>query len=289
MAREHRLYQADWLKRVYGYSNDEMRLAYDGGGFLPLDEDPKQSIAVHNLDAYPLDVNDATKEQLLRVPGVGPTSASRILANRRAHTIDNWRDLKTMGVVQKRAWPFLRFPGHRPPRAQQLKLDLFSERREAGPKERNGTTARPETSRRNLRSHHLRQLNAPGILRRLPPLRCPRASRQCRVNFGLTSSKPASHTAAGRPSAQILQPIPPQCPRLCAAHRPAPHPDLSAAVLLLRCLQAQRQPAAGSVSCQKAHPPQATCTPVYPPALRLPVQFARSCAPLPAPASPSWN
>ena len=127
MVREHRLYQADWLSRVYKFTSDEMRLAYDDNGFLPHDEDPKQSIAVQNLDAYPLDINAATKEQLLRVPGVGPTSADRILENRRAHSIDNWRDLHTMGVVRKRAWPFLRFPGHRPPRARQLKLDLFSE------------------------------------------------------------------------------------------------------------------------------------------------------------------
>ena len=127
MAREHRLYQADWLSRVYKYTPDEMRLAYDDSGFLPHDEDPKQSIAVQNLDAFPLDVNAATRQQLLRVPGIGPTSAERILNNRRAHTIDNWRYLKTMGVVQNRAWPFLRFPGHRPPRARQLKLNLFSE------------------------------------------------------------------------------------------------------------------------------------------------------------------
>ena len=127
MVREHRLYQVDWLKRVYKFTNDEMRLAYDDNGFLPHDDDPKQAIAVHSLDAYPLDVNLATTEQLLRVPGVGPTSATRILKNRRAHSIDNWRDLQAMGVVRKRAWPFLRFPGHRPPRAKQLKLDLFSE------------------------------------------------------------------------------------------------------------------------------------------------------------------
>ena len=127
MVREHRLYQTDWLKRVYKFTNDEMRLAYDADGFLPHDEDPKQSIAVHNLDAYPLDVNAANKERLLRVPGIGPISADRIIANRAAHSIDNWRDLQTMGVVRKRSWPFLRFPGHRPPRAKQLKLDLFSE------------------------------------------------------------------------------------------------------------------------------------------------------------------
>ena len=127
MIREHRLYQVDWLKRVYKYSNEELRLAYDANGFLPYEDDPKQAIAVENLDAFPLDVNAATREQLLRSPGVGPTSAERIIRNRRAHRIDNWRDLQAMGVVRKRAWPFLRFPGHRPPRAQQLRLDLFGE------------------------------------------------------------------------------------------------------------------------------------------------------------------
>ena len=127
MIREHRLYQVDWLKRVYKYGNDELRLAYDANGFLPYEDDPKQAIAVENLDAFPLDVNAATREQLLRAPGVGPTSAERIIRNRRAHRIDNWRDLQAMGVVRKRAWPFLRFPGHRPPRAQQLRLDLFGE------------------------------------------------------------------------------------------------------------------------------------------------------------------
>ena len=127
MARERRLYQVDWLKRIYGYSNKELRLAYDAGGFLSHEEDPKQAIAIENLEAFPVDVNAATKEQLLRVPGVGPTSAERILTNRRAHGVDNWRDLQAMGVVRKRAWPFLLFPGHRPPRAKQLRLDLFGE------------------------------------------------------------------------------------------------------------------------------------------------------------------
>lgn len=127
MVREHRLYQVDWLKRVYKFSNDEIRLAYDGNGFLAHDEDPKQAIAVENLEAFPVDVNTATLEQLLRAPGVGPTSAERIVRNRRVHSVDNWRDLQAMGVVRKRAWPFLRFPGHRPPRAKQLRLDLFGE------------------------------------------------------------------------------------------------------------------------------------------------------------------
>ncbi len=127
MARSHRLYQVDWLKRVYRFSNDELDLAFADNGFLPLDQDPKTSIAVENLDAFPMDVNHAGRDQLLRIPGVGPTSAERIVRNRSRHSIDTWKDLTAMGVVRKRAWPFLAFPGHRPPRAKQLRLDLFGE------------------------------------------------------------------------------------------------------------------------------------------------------------------
>ena len=127
MAREHRLYQMDWLKRIYQFSNQELKLAFDHSGFLPLESDPKTTIAVENLDAFPTDVNSASREQLLRAPGVGPTSAQRILQNRRLHSIDNWRDLQAMGVVRKRAWPFLAFPGQRPPRAKQLRIDLFGD------------------------------------------------------------------------------------------------------------------------------------------------------------------
>ena len=127
LARGHRLYQVDWLKRIYHYSNQELKLAFDNSGLLPLDADPKTAIAVENLDAFPIDVNTATREQLLRVPGVGPTSVQRILGARRRHSVDTWRDLQAMGVVRKRAWPFLGFPGHRPPSAKQLKLGLFGE------------------------------------------------------------------------------------------------------------------------------------------------------------------
>ena len=141
MARSHRLYQVDWLKRVYRFSNDELDLAFADNGFLPLDQDPKTSIAVENLDAFPMDINHAGKDQLLRIPGVGPKSAERIVRNRGRHSIDNWRDLTAMGVVRKRAWPFLAFPGHRPPRAKQLKLDLFGE--DAREKRRARATASP--------------------------------------------------------------------------------------------------------------------------------------------------
>jgi predicted DNA-binding helix-hairpin-helix protein len=77
--REHRLYQVGWLKRVYKYTNEELKLAYDSEGFLPHEDDPKTSIALENLDSFSVNVNEATKEQLLRVPGVRPTSVQRIL------------------------------------------------------------------------------------------------------------------------------------------------------------------------------------------------------------------
>ncbi len=124
LAREHRLYQLDWLRRVYGFSAEELAPAFDRNGFLWLEQDPKTAIAVENLDAFPVDVNAASREQLLRVPGIGPVAAQRIVLGRRRHRIDNWRDLQAMGVVRKRAWPFLVFPGHRPAPARQLRLDL---------------------------------------------------------------------------------------------------------------------------------------------------------------------
>ena len=127
MTRSHRLYQMDWLKRIYKFSNEEIELAFDEGGHLSMDQDPKTVIAMENLDAFPIDINHSTKAQLLRAPGVGPTAADRILRQRRQHSIDSWRDLRSMGVIKKRAWPFLVFPGHRPPKAKQLRLDLFHE------------------------------------------------------------------------------------------------------------------------------------------------------------------
>jgi len=125
LLREHRLYQVDWLKRIYRFSMEELNLAFDERGFLPLEQDPKTLIALANLDGFPVDVNRASREQLLRVPGVGPTATQRILQTRRRHSVDTWRDLEAMGVVRKRAWPFVAFPGQRPPQGRQLKLELF--------------------------------------------------------------------------------------------------------------------------------------------------------------------
>ena len=126
--RGHRLYQMDWLRRVYRFPTEELNLAFDKSGYLPLEHDPKTTIALENVEAFPIDVNAAGREQLLRVPGIGPVSAQRILRTRSGHSIDSWRDLQAMGVVRAWAWPFLAVPGHRPPKAKQLKLDFSRER-----------------------------------------------------------------------------------------------------------------------------------------------------------------
>ncbi len=123
--REYRLYQMDWLKRVYRFENDEIRLAFDNRGLLDLDQDPKAVIALENPEKFPVDVNSADLSMLLRTPGIGPISADRIMRHRRRFTIDNWRDLQTMGVVRKKARGFVVMPGHRPEPSKQLRLELL--------------------------------------------------------------------------------------------------------------------------------------------------------------------
>lgn len=123
--REYRLYQMDWLKRVYRFDNSEIKLAFDNKGLLDLDQDPKAVIALENPGQFPVDINTADLPTLLRTPGVGPISADRIMRHRRRFTISNWRDLQTMGVVRKKARGFVVMPGHRPEPAKQLRLELL--------------------------------------------------------------------------------------------------------------------------------------------------------------------
>ena len=144
--REHRLYQMDWLRRVYRFSSDEIGLAFDDAGFLSLEQDPKTVIAMENLDAFPIDLNAASRDQLLRIPGIGPVSVDRILQNRRGHSIDNWRDLQAMGVVRKRAWPYVVFPGQLPPSGKQLRLELFGDAQDRRAAEAAGVSLPPPKS-----------------------------------------------------------------------------------------------------------------------------------------------
>src|SRR4030042_6955179 len=77
--REHRLYQADWLFRVYGFSLPELEYALGERGNLPLGKAPKLVIAHKQPWLYPVDINKASYAELLRVPGIGPVSARRIV------------------------------------------------------------------------------------------------------------------------------------------------------------------------------------------------------------------
>ena len=104
LLREHRLYQADWLLRFYGFRAEEL-LDERNPDFNPL-VDPKCSWALAHLDFFPVEVNSADLETLLRVPGIGPTSARRILVARRVGSLGH-DDLKKLGVVMKRAQYFI--------------------------------------------------------------------------------------------------------------------------------------------------------------------------------------
>ena len=112
LTREHRLYQADWLYRLYGFSFEEIASAAPGGMFDP-DIDPKLAWALANRALFPVDVNVAPREMLLRIPGVGARSVKRIIESRR-HVSLRLDDLKRIGVVFRTALPFLTTPDWRP-------------------------------------------------------------------------------------------------------------------------------------------------------------------------------
>jgi predicted DNA-binding helix-hairpin-helix protein len=112
--REHRLYQADWLLRFYGFILDD--IPFDSNGALPADVDPKLAWARQNLVEQPVEVNRASRRELLRVPGIGPRSADAILRARRRGRLRDLGDLRALGAIADRAAPFVLFDGHRPPR-----------------------------------------------------------------------------------------------------------------------------------------------------------------------------
>ena len=104
LLREHRLYQADWLLRYYHFQADEL-LSKEQPDFNPL-FDPKCNWALKHLECFPVEINQADYRMLLRVPGVGYKSATRIVKARRMGRLD-FTDLKKMGVVLKRAMYFI--------------------------------------------------------------------------------------------------------------------------------------------------------------------------------------
>lgn len=104
LLREHRLYQADWLLRFYGFKAQE--LLDEKRPFFNVMLDPKEDWAVRHLEEFPIEINNAPYEKLLRIPGVGVKSARRILAARRSCNLE-FNDLKKIGVVLKRALYFI--------------------------------------------------------------------------------------------------------------------------------------------------------------------------------------
>jgi putative DNA modification/repair radical SAM protein len=110
--REHRLYEADWLMRHYGFAPHEITQGLAGGD-LELDKDPKLAWALRNRHMFPVDVNRASKSMLLRVPGLGVRSVNRIVSTRRFHRV-KLADLKLMRVSLVRAKWFVVTADHNP-------------------------------------------------------------------------------------------------------------------------------------------------------------------------------
>ena len=135
LIREHRLYQSDWLMRFYNYRPQEIMQATEADGNLPLDIDPKLAWALKFRERFPVDVNRASREDLLRVPGLGVKAVQRILASRRHRTL-RLDDVARLTVSITKVRPFICTIDWRPtmltdradlrallaPKAEQLEL-----------------------------------------------------------------------------------------------------------------------------------------------------------------------
>jgi len=120
-AREHRLYQSDWLMRVYNFEFKELKLALNEEKKLSLQADPKMTIAVNSPNKFPIDPNNSTRDELLHVPGIGPSTAERI-----SHAVESgkkfrdFKELKQYGLIMKRAESFLQLDGERQARLNEF-------------------------------------------------------------------------------------------------------------------------------------------------------------------------
>ena len=135
LLREHRLYQADWLMRFYEFKVDE--IATDSAGNMDLSMDPKLAWALQHREQFPMDVNAATREQLLRIPGLGVKSVDKLIQARR-HRRLRMDDLARLRVPMAKVSPFVVAADHQPgglldsarlqqrlvPKAQQM--DMFA-------------------------------------------------------------------------------------------------------------------------------------------------------------------
>jgi putative DNA modification/repair radical SAM protein len=142
LMREHRLYQADWLTRFYGFRHDEILPAGtgEGSGMLSLEFDPKLAWALAHRALFPVDLNRAPREMLLRVPGLGVKAVNRLLGARRVRRL-RCSDLATLRVPVAKVLPFVELADHRPrgdadspvlaaalvPRRAMQQTDLFAD------------------------------------------------------------------------------------------------------------------------------------------------------------------
>jgi predicted DNA-binding helix-hairpin-helix protein len=120
--REVRLYQAAFLLRDYDFDFEE--LAFSENGNLSLDVDPKQAWAQSHLKEQPVEINKAEFHELIRVPGIGPITAKRIISQRKNGTIKSLGILRKMGASIQRAAPYLLINGRQSPEQLSL-LSLF--------------------------------------------------------------------------------------------------------------------------------------------------------------------
>ena len=128
LLREHRLYQADWLLRFYGFEANE--LLDEKHPFFNPYVDPKCNWALNHMELFPVEINRASREMLLRVPGIGVKSVNRILVARRQSRL-KFEDLKKLGVVVKRAQHFIICDGVSPTRPnlnpEKVLINLLSD------------------------------------------------------------------------------------------------------------------------------------------------------------------
>ncbi|MDB5913789.1 MAG: hypothetical protein JWP22_2464 [Ramlibacter sp.] len=118
LLREHRLYQADWLMRFYGFAADEIASAR-GGGMLRLEVDPKLAWALAHPEKFPVDLNRAPRDLLLRVPGLGVKAVDRLLLARRGRRV-RAEDLQRLHVPTRKVLPFVVLADHKPARAPDV-------------------------------------------------------------------------------------------------------------------------------------------------------------------------
>lgn len=113
LIREHRLYQSDWLVRFYGFTANEVQQATDADGMLPLDIDPKLAWALGHREGFPVDINRAPQEMLLRVPGLGTRAVAAIIQARRHHRL-RLEDLARLTRSISKIRPFIAAADWRP-------------------------------------------------------------------------------------------------------------------------------------------------------------------------------